>query len=174
MGTIRWVSFGEQLTGNRYQWLPIALFLFLKDSPFRQIMSHGDFCPPWTVLGLSRVLSKLPKDFWVEFLTRSDLCVLITWGVWNLSPLAATLPSFPSPSSLELNSSFFVPSQPLLNHFAWKFGDSQMVDKQPFALDLFTFNGSKKQWSCEITVFKKFNFGGFLNKFFYCSKTYKT
>ena len=147
MGTIRWVSFGGQLTGNRYEWLPIALFLFPKDSPFRQIMSHGDFCPPWTVLGLSSVLSKPSEDFWVEFLTRGDLCVLIPWAVWILSPLAATLPSFLSPSSLELNSSFFVPSQHL-----WKFGD-KMVGKQPFALDLFTLNGSKKQWSCEITVF---------------------
>ena len=149
----RWVSFGEQLTGNRYQWLPIALFLFRKDSPFRQIMSHGAFCPSWTVWGSSSVLSKLFEDFWVEFLSYSDLCVLIPWDVWILSPLAATLPSFLSPSSLELNSSFFVPSQPLLKHFAWEFGDSQMVDKQPFALDLFTLNGSKKQWCCEITVF---------------------
>lgn len=48
-----------------------------------------------------------------------------------------------------------------------------MVDKQPFALDLFTLNGSMKQWSCEITVFKKFNFGGFLNNFFIVVKHIK-
>lgn len=132
----RWVSSGEQLTGNRYQWLPIALFLFLKDSPLDKSWAMGTFAPP-ELFGAPPVFSPscLRISGWSFWVT---VCVLIPWDVWILSPLAATLPSFPSPSSLELNSSFFVPSQHLLNHFAWKFRDSQMVDKQPFALDLFT------------------------------------
>lgn len=110
------LTFWGQLTDDRYWWLQSDLFLFLKDSVFRKIMSDGNFCPPWAVRGLSSILSKISEDSWEELLCHSDLWILFPSDVlilffffpwqlpsflsWVLSGWNRTLPSlFPQRTS---------------------------------------------------------------------------
>lgn len=64
----------ETADDNRYCWCTGNLFLFLKASGFRKVMSNGNFCPPGDVWDLSSILSKISEDSWEEL-----LCI-ITFG----------------------------------------------------------------------------------------------
>lgn len=77
----------------------------------------GIFAHP-KVFGDYPVFPKISEDFWVKLLCHSDIWVFIPCYVLIGCPWAAVLRSFLDPSEMEHNSSFFAPSEHLLNHFS--------------------------------------------------------